>query len=115
MLLIQKGFDKYRPQDIYWQKGPGSGPDLASQLIKLYQNLRAIGFDCISISKFQHREEGRAQHKIFPEQALLIFEDMSLSGVGEYERPETVMAFPLRFTNGDCALWPIMGWNQSDN
>ena len=110
LLLIRTGFEKYRSQDIYWQEGPGLGPDLANHIIKLYPKLRAIGLDCISISSMQHREEGRVAHKILLEQGLLIFEDMSLPGVGENERLERVMAFPLRFINGDGAPCTIIGF-----
>jgi kynurenine formamidase len=109
-ILLRTGSESHRSEDIYWMKSPGIAPALATYFVENYPELRAMGVDFISISSLLHREQGRAVHKIFLENNIMIFEDMALSEVGQRENLEQVIALPLRFEKGDGSPCTIIGW-----
>lgn len=93
-LLIRTGFEKYRHEEIYWQNNPGLHSDLAVALKKQCPNLKVIGMDFISVSSFQHREEGRETHRQFLlEHDVLLIEDMHLCDLNK--KPTTLICLPL--------------------
>ena len=58
LLLLQSGWDEWRDQDVYSLNNPGLHPDIGHWLRKDYPSVRAVGFDWISVSSYQHREIG---------------------------------------------------------
>lgn len=109
LLLIRTGFEGLRGTASYWQHNPGLAPDLAGELIERFPALKAIGLDVISITSFQHREQGRCAHREFLGRGLRLFEDLSLAVVSD-ERPlGAVFALPLRVDNADAGPCTIIG------
>jgi len=108
LILIRTGFEKKRHQDIYWQANPGMHPESAEQLKERFPHLRAIGFDFISLSSYQHREIGRQAHKEYLGRDILIYEDLSLANL--HSPLAKVIALPLRIHKGDGAPCTMIGW-----
>ena len=108
-VLIRSGFEKFRFEKPYWEKGPCLDPEIADQLLSKFPSLRAVGMDFISISSLAHRELGRKVHKAFLSKGLLIFEDMALAGIKKDQILKLVIALPLRFECGDGAPATIIG------
>lgn len=107
-VLIRTGFENKRGEDVYWQANPGMHPDSAKHLKQKFPNLRAIGFDFISLSSYQHREIGRQAHKEYLGRDILIFEDLSLENL--HTPLSKVIALPLRIYKGDGAPCTMIGW-----
>ena len=82
LLLIRTKFEMLRSETKYWQNNPGMSAEIAKWLRVYRPSVRAIGFDFISLTAFQHREAGRQAHREFlcPEKGrpILVIEDMSL-------------------------------------
>lgn len=83
-LLLHTGYGQFRNEEKYRTHNPGIAPETILLIRKEYPNIRCIGIDSISISSFQHRNEGREAHKVaFTKRAglgepLLLIEDMKL-------------------------------------
>ena len=102
LLIINTGFHNYRNEDRYWQYGNGFGLGTATFFKKKYPNLRAIGFDLISLNSYQQRSIGRQTHKEFLiEHNILLIEDIDLRNIGSQPKFETVIISPLRFKDSD--------------
>jgi arylformamidase len=101
LILLVTGFSKYRKEKRYWNNNPGLAPSLALLLRKRCRNLRAIGFDFISLSSFQNRSLGRIAHREFlVNNDILVIEDMKLDDLGV--QPITrCIAQPLMVENAD--------------
>jgi arylformamidase len=110
LLLLKTGFEAVRAEEAYWKHNPGLSPDLAMWLRAHRPSVRAIGFDFISLTAFQHRELGREAHKAFLSHTtspLLIFEDLKLSACGP--KLKQVIALPLMVKNGDGGPVTVVG------
>lgn len=84
LLIIKTGYEKYRNQGKYWNDNPGLAPKMADFLRKNFPNLRAVGFDFISLTSWRFKKEGIEAHLNFldPEKGeILIIEDMKLSEI----------------------------------
>ncbi len=86
LLLIRTGYESLRTTDRYWNDNPGLSPELGFHLRELCPDLRAVGFDFISITSWQFRQEGREAHRAFLDpggsgNALWIFEDLALQEI----------------------------------
>jgi len=111
LLLIRTNFEKVRDQRIYWEENPGFHPDTGIWLRENFKNIRAIGFDLISLTSFQHRETGRVAHREFLDpskngNSILIIEDMKLSVLKK--NPESVLISPLFVEKADGS--PVTAW-----
>lgn len=107
-LIIKTGFQKFREDEKYWRNNPGLDPYLAAKLKKTCPNLRAIGFDFISISSFSNRKSGRISHKKFLiENDILIIEDMNLIKVND--NIKKIICLPLMIDNIDGSPVTIIG------
>lgn len=82
-LIIKTNFEKYRQETKYWQNNPGLSAELGFFLKKNFKQLRIIGFDFISATAYQNRNEGKKAHQAFlgteTGQPILIIEDMKLA------------------------------------
>lgn len=115
LLLIKTGYSSFRnstdsrEQEKYIFYGPGISPEIGIWLRK-FRNIRAIGFDFISLTSYQHRELGRKAHQSFlgdgEGQPILIIEDMDLKPLKT--KPKQVFALPLLYENADGAPTTII-------
>lgn len=113
LVLLRTGFEERRHETAYWQNNPGLAPSIAHWLRRHRPSVRAIGFDFLSLTAFQHRELGRVSHKAFlaeedgPE--ILIFEDLSLKMASNSLR--MVLVAPLMVQNADGSPITVFGFH----
>lgn len=107
-LLLHTGYGQFRNEEKYRTHNPGIAPETILWIRKDYPNIRCIGIDSISISSFQHRNEGREAHKIaftksegFGEPLLLI-EDIKLDMISG-ESIEKIFIIPWQIEGIDSA------------
>jgi len=103
LLIVKTGICYKRASDIFWKQNYGFSPEIAFYLREKFLNIRAIGFDSISVSSFANRMLGREAHKAFldPEQPILLIEDMDLTGLDELSKIDVVQVVPLRIAKCD--------------
>lgn len=113
LLLIRTGFYQYREQDLYKIHNPGIHSAGIRYIRTNYKNIRAVGADIISVSSYQHREDGRLAHREafrndsgFGEPLLLI-EDLDLSA--DLSGLKRVLVFPLLITGVEAAPCTAIG------
>lgn len=106
LLIIKTGFEKLRADKSYTSNSPVVVARLADFLKKRLPDLRAVGFDFISISSLKNRQEGRKAHREFLARDIRIIEDMRLAGLKEV--PDFVLASPLFIKDADGS--PISVW-----
>ena len=103
LLLLKTGFETFRGTHHYWQHNPGLSPELGNWLRNERRALRAIGFDFISATSFDHRPLGRTTHHAFlankEPPPVLIIEDMHLAELTT--NPASVTVLPLRVEGAD--------------
>lgn len=109
LLLVRTGFGRWRSEARFWREGPGFAAETATWLRQRFPNLSAIDMDCLSLTSFQHREEGRRAHAAFLGCGLRIFEDLALENVPSGQSLSGVIALPLRFARGDGAPCGVIG------
>ena len=100
-ILIKTGFQRYRNDIVYYKDNPGLAPELGQWLRKNYPNVKMIGMDFISVSRFSDRDIGRKAHKEFlcpsrPGNSILPIEDMNLSLITNEMKIKILMIFPVR-------------------
>ncbi|TVZ55498.1 kynurenine formamidase [Lutibacter sp. Hel_I_33_5] len=94
-LIINTKFGRYREEKIYWNNNPGLSPSFATQLKIRCPNIKAIGFDFISLTSYQNRLLGRVAHKSFLlANDILLIEDMKLDQING-KVIKSVTALPL--------------------
>jgi kynurenine formamidase len=94
-LIINTSFGSYREEVAYWNNNPGLSPSLAAPLKTRCPNLKAVGFDFISVSSYQNRLLGREAHKAFLlANDILLIEDMKLDEI-QNKAIKSVTALPL--------------------
>jgi arylformamidase len=104
LLIIRTAYEKYREQDKYWNDNPGLHPELANYFREIFPNIRAVGFDFISITSWNFRQEGRLSHKAFlcPENntPIWIIEDMALQNVKNELNKVIIAPLLVKDSNG---------------
>ena len=111
-LLLHTGFGRLRDQKEYCIANPGVHSSVGVYLRKNYPHIRVIGFDFISLSSFQNRDEGRKSHRAFldPEgenHPILILEDVNLQDL--HGQLSELYIFPLRIEAWDSASCTVIG------
>lgn len=106
LIIIKTGLEKERNSSGYIKNSPVVSASLAGFFKGKMPSLRAVGFDFISISSLQDREEGRRAHKEFLNKEILIIEDMKLSGLTD--KPDYILVSPLFIENADGS--PVSIW-----
>lgn len=107
-LLLHTGYERFRNEEKYRTHNPGIAPETILWIREDYPDIRCIGIDSISISSFQHRNEGREAHKVaFIEQTglgkpLLLIEDMKFDTISG-ESIEKMFIIPWRIEGIDSA------------
>lgn len=115
ILLLNTGFSKNRNSEAYWKNNPGIDVDVASYIRTNFPYCRAIGFDFISLTAFQHREIGRLSHVEFLgdlEKPIWIIEDMNLSLISGNQDLNQIIVSPLLIEGADGA--PVTVWGFSN-
>ena len=112
LLLIKSGFYRFRGSKKYSNYNPGFAEETGKWLRATYPSVRAIGFDFISLSSYQNREEGRKAHYAFLDPnvvntPILIIEDMDLSG--DLSGLSSVWILPLRIDRLDSSPCTVVG------
>lgn len=104
LLIIKTNFGTVRNAESYWKYNWGFSPETADYIKSFYPNLRAVGFDLMSISSYQRRDIGRIAHKEFLiKNNILIIEDMDLKEISESSIINKIIISPLRFHDADGA------------
>lgn len=107
LLLIRTGYESLRSDMRYWNDNPGLSKKLPDDLRCRYPNLRAIGFDFISVTSWKYRQVGRECHKALlspqgiDKRPIIAIEDMSLAPVSGTIK--WALVSPLLFTDGNGA------------
>lgn len=112
LLILKTGWYRYRKIPRYCLENPGVSPELGTWLRKERKNIRAIGFDFISISSFSNRTIGRQVHQVFLNPGsegnpILIIEDMYLGA--DLKGLKEVWVAPLRLSSVDSAPCTVIG------
>lgn len=103
-LIIKSGYQSFRGSQLFWSNNPGISPDIAIWLREKRPNVRAIGFDFISLTAYAWRDIGRKAHREFlaPEngdEPILIVEDMKLNHLTV--SPKMIVLAPLLVEDAD--------------
>lgn len=112
LVLIRTGFSIYRKNKIYRTHNPGIHSNAMRYLRLKFKNVRAVGIDSISISSYQHREEGREAHKEAFKvsnaygEPLLLIEDLKLNGINTLK---SVILVPFSIDGLDGAPCTVIG------
>ncbi|MCK4358207.1 MAG: cyclase family protein [Candidatus Cloacimonetes bacterium] len=114
-LLIKTGYGKYRNTDKYWNDNPGISPLLGLWLRENYKNIRAVGFDFISLTSWKFRDIGKKAHKVFLDpngknSPIWIIEDMNLSSINNNISGIIIAPFFVDMSNGSPVT--IFGYKQ---
>jgi len=103
LLLIRTGFESFRNEDIYWNGYPGISEDTCEYLRNHFVNLRAVGFDFISLTSPLFKEQGKKAHLSLLDEKevgpIFIIEDMKLSNLTNI--PSQVIVAPLLIDQGN--------------
>lgn len=107
-ILIKTGFQRHRNDEVYFLDNPGLAPELARWLREKCQNLKFIGIDFISISRYSDRERGHRAHKEFLRPSpsgfpVLPVADMDLSMITDNTRIKTLLVVPIRVEGASAA------------
>ena len=103
-LIIKTGFCNKRLSQEYWEYGYGFHPETAVYLKQNLPNLKAIGFDLISLNSYQNRPVGREAHKAFLiENDILIIEELNLLNITKSTEINQLIVAPLLLEKADGA------------
>ena len=113
ILLLKTGFYHFRGKKIYSFDNPAVSPQIGLWLRKERPNIRAIGFDFISLGSCKYRMLAREAHRAFLAPSaggkpIAIIEDMDLSY--NLSALEMVIAAPLLISaidSGPCTVFGI--------
>ena len=98
LLLIRTGYEIFRFTDKYWNDNHGLSPEFGMKLRSDFPNVRAIGFDFISLTSWKYRKEGKKAHREFlkgdKKNRFFIIEDMALKAI-KSKKPKRVIVSPL--------------------
>jgi arylformamidase len=109
ILILKTGFGSNRGNNIYWEKQPVIPSFYANAFKNKFPKLRVFGFDMISLTSRQDRQEGKFAHVEFLlSHNILILEDMDLSSLNE--TPEMVVLSPLQINALDGVPCNVMAF-----
>jgi arylformamidase len=121
LLLIKTGMGSYRHKKVYWDNGPGLGPELGKTLRRNFPSLRAVGIDTISINSWKNQEVGREAHRTFLNpikgKPFILIEDMDLSQINSQVQLIEVIVLPIRVEGADgspCTILAKVKHNAED-
>ena len=102
-LILKTDYCYLRTDKKYIFDNPGLHKDLAYKLRNSLPNLRAVGFDFISLTSWNFRQHGRESHKSFlgPGGDFIIVEDMDLTELNPETKLKSIILAPLRTISGN--------------
>lgn len=112
IVLLKTGFGSMRGSKIYSCDGPKVSPAVGLWFRKERPNVRALGFDFISLGSFQDRALAREAHRAFLDpqsfgKPVLIIEDMNLNC--NLRCLKMVVALPFLLDSLDSAPCTALG------
>jgi arylformamidase len=116
-ILFKTGFEKYRKGDrnMYLTQNPGVSPETIHWLREYHQNIRCIGIDSISMSRYNDEEIAKKTHiTAFMDdekygEPLLFIEDMKLTGISNDCIVDSMMVVPWQIKGIDSAPCTVVG------
>ena len=100
ILILKTGFGKNRGKENYWKNQPVIPASYASIFKKQFPKIRVFGFDMISLTSMNNKEEGKKAHINFLlDHDILILEDMNLTSINK--KPRNIILSPLQIENAD--------------
>lgn len=103
-LLIKTGYCNNRYNEVYHNNYPGISDSLASYFKKFMPNLRAVGFDMISLSSPLHGALGKKAHiEFLINHDILVVEDMDMRELKVGDNINQIIVSPLIYQNADGA------------
>lgn len=117
-ILFKTGFGSLRDSDrnMYLTENPGVSPETVRWLRERHQNIRCIGIDTISMSRYNDEEIAKKTHvTAFIEdesfgEPLLFIEDMDISDVPDNSSIEKIMVIPWQIRGIDSAPCAVIGY-----
>lgn len=106
LLIIKTGYEKFRGKRNYIWDSPVVSSSLAHFIKVRLPNLKAVGFDFISLSSMRDRLEGRKAHRSFLKNDIIVIEDMKLSGLND--KPDYILISPLCIKKIEAS--PVTVW-----
>lgn len=112
ILIVKTGICYDRLTDKFSKYNYGFDASLYDYIKEKFPNIRVFGFDSISVSSFQNRQEGRKAHKSFlnPESPILLLEDMDLTEVYSDIEFNKLIISPLRISKCDGLPCTVIGF-----
>lgn len=118
-ILFKTGFGRFRNSDrnMYLTENPGVSPETVGWLRKRHQNIRCIGIDSISMSRYNDEEIAKKTHvTAFMEDGnfgdpLLFIEDMKIPVMDDLSI-EKIMVVPWQISGIDSAPCTVVGFIQ---
>lgn len=107
ILFVKTGFCNVRNSDRYWQSSPVVSADIPLALKEKYKNLKAVGFDIISVASLSDKAEGKKCHYNFLSEEtgepILIIEDIDMRSISRDTAVSSLKVHPLNFEKMDGA------------
>ncbi len=108
ILLLKTGFHKFRGETKYWAENPGLTPGVAKWIRGQRPNIRAIGMDFLSATKWTEKHVGREAHMQFLDpnevnEPVILIEDMDLSYLTPGNNLGKITVMPLMVEQADGA------------
>jgi len=97
-LIIKTNFESFRKEKKFWSDYPSFSSILIKD-IKDNLNLRAIGFDLISLTSPNYKDHGKRSHEIlldnYNNKPIIIIEDMHLDNVNKNTIFNNIVMAPI--------------------
>jgi len=117
-LLFKTGFGSYRETDLqkYLTKAPGIAVETVDWIRKNHPQIRCLGIDTISMSRYDDAENAKNTHitgfktsKYYGD-PLLFIEDMNLCEVDENHKLKEILVVPWQIKGVDSAPCTVIGF-----
>jgi arylformamidase len=100
ILIWKTGFGKFRHKEKYWKNQPIIPAEFANILRRRFTKLRVFGFDMISLTSLNDKEEGKKAHLNFlVKNDIVVIEDMNLQQLNA--SPNKVIMSPWLLIDAD--------------
>jgi arylformamidase len=109
IILWESGFGKFREEEIYWSQQPVIPSHFADLLKNRFSNLRAFGFDMISLTSQLNKVEGKKVHqKFLCDHQIIVIEDMKLNLTNPILNQLIISPWQIEKTDGaPCTIFGI--------
>jgi arylformamidase len=109
ILIWRSGFGKFRGSETYWKEQSVIPSYFADILKNKFKELRVFGFDMISLTSLNDKEEGKKAHfEFLIKNEILIIEDMDLENVTSV--PNRILVSPWQIRDADGVPCSVYGF-----